>query len=58
MEAIHTSARMVAAACSEGDALRANLSVLGWLASADPIDTIGLRRSIAGRLIQAGPYLV
>jgi len=58
MEAIHTAARMVAAACSEGNDLSVNLSALAWLASADPIDTIGFRRRIAGRLIQAGHYLV
>ena len=58
LEAIYIAARMVAAACSEGDALRANLSVLQRLASPQPVDAIGLRRRIAVRLIQAGHYLV
>jgi hypothetical protein len=58
MEAIHAAARMVAAACSEGDALRANVVVLGRLAGAEPVDTIGLRRRISTRLIQSGHYLV
>jgi len=58
MEAIQAAARMVAAACSEGDALRANLDVLQRLANPEPADTIGLRRRIAARLIQAGHYVV
>ena len=58
MEAIHMAARTIAAACSEGDALRANVAVLGRLAGAEPVDTIGLRRRISARLIKSGHYLV
>ncbi len=58
MEAIHTAARTVAAACSESDALCANLAVLQRLASLEPVNTIGLRRRISARLIQRGHYLV
>jgi hypothetical protein len=58
MEAIHAAARTVAAGCSEGDALRANLTVLQRLASLEPVNTIGLRRGISARLIQRGHYLV
>jgi hypothetical protein len=56
MDALHGAARMVAAACSKGEALRADLAVLQRLAG-DPADTIGLRRRVAARLIQYGQYL-
>jgi hypothetical protein len=46
------------AACSEGDALRTNLAVLKRFTKYEPVDTIGLRRKIAARLIQAERYVV
>ncbi|HEX5430778.1 MAG TPA: acyl-CoA dehydrogenase family protein [Bryobacteraceae bacterium] len=58
MDRIEISARRVLAACSEGDALRANLAVLRRFAKRDPIDTIGLRRAIAARLLDATRYVV
>ena len=57
MDEIEISARTVLAACSEGDELRTNLAVLRRFAKRDAIDTIGLQRGIAARLIEAGRYL-
>ena len=58
MDLVDVSARTVAAACSEGDALRMNLAVLKRFTKYEPVDTIGLRRKIAGRLIEAERYVV
>ncbi len=58
MDTIDTSARTVLAACSEGDALRMNLSVLKRFTKYEPLDMIGTRRKIAARLIQAERYVV
>jgi alkylation response protein AidB-like acyl-CoA dehydrogenase len=55
---ITTSAKTVLAACSEGDALRTNLATLRGLTEYEPVDSIALRRRIAGRLLQAGRYIV
>ncbi|MBX9599557.1 MAG: acyl-CoA dehydrogenase family protein [Bryobacteraceae bacterium] len=58
MDIVESSARNVLAASSEGDALRMNLSVLKRFAKSEPVDVIGLRRKIAGRLIAADRYTV
>jgi butyryl-CoA dehydrogenase len=58
MDIIELSAKTVLAACSEGDALRTNLAVLKRFTKAEIVDTIGLRRRIAARLIEAGKYVV
>jgi hypothetical protein len=58
MAHIETTARTVVAACSEGDALRANLAVLRRFAKYEPVNSIELRRRIAGRLIDAERYVV
>jgi alkylation response protein AidB-like acyl-CoA dehydrogenase len=58
MGRIETSARPVLAACSEGDALRANMAVLRRFARHEPVDAISLRRRIAERLLAAGRYIV
>ena len=58
MDTIEAAARTVLAACSEGDALRTNLAVLRRFAKYEPVNTIGLRRGIAARLIQAERYVV
>lgn len=58
MDIVESSARNVIAASSEGDALRMNLSVLKRFAKSEPVDVIGLRRRIAGRLIAADRYTV
>jgi hypothetical protein len=58
MDWIEAGARGVMAACSEGDMLRTNLAVLRRFAKYEPVNSIALRRKIAGRLIDAGKYVV
>jgi alkylation response protein AidB-like acyl-CoA dehydrogenase len=58
MESITASAKAVLTACSEGDALHSNLDVIRGLTAAEPVNSIALRRKIAGRLLQAGKYIV
>ena len=58
MARIEISARAILAACSEGDALRSAIAVLRRFAKYEPVNTIALRRSIAGRLLDAGHYVV
>jgi alkylation response protein AidB-like acyl-CoA dehydrogenase len=58
MARIEMFSRPVLAACSEGDALRANLAVLRRFAKYEPVDSIALRRRIAERLLTAGRYVV
>jgi alkylation response protein AidB-like acyl-CoA dehydrogenase len=57
MDTIESSARVVLARCSEGDALRMNLAVLKRFTKYEPVDAIGLRHSIAGRVLNAGRYV-
>ncbi len=58
MENIQASAKTVLAACSQGDALRTNLATLRGLTEYQPVDSVALRRRIAGRLLEAGRYIV
>ena len=58
MGKIESHARMVLAACAEGDDLRIQLSALRRLAKHDPINTIGLRQEIAQRLQTAQRYVL
>jgi alkylation response protein AidB-like acyl-CoA dehydrogenase len=58
MSRIDVSSRTVLAACSEGDALRANMAVLRRFAKFDPVDAIAIRHRIACRLLDAEKYLV
>ncbi len=58
VEQAGAAARAVLAACSEGDNLRLNLAVLKRFTKSEPVDSIQLRRKIAGRLLEAGRYLV
>jgi hypothetical protein len=58
MDTIESAAKTALAASSEGDALRTNLTILKRFTKMDAVDTIGLRRRIAARLIEAGKYLV
>ncbi len=58
MARIEMFSRPVLAACSEGDALRANLAVLRRFAKYEPVDSIAIRRRIAERLLAAGRYVV
>ena len=55
---IEGHARMVLAACAEGDDLRIQLAALRRLAKYDPINTIGLRQEIAQRLQTAQRYVL
>jgi alkylation response protein AidB-like acyl-CoA dehydrogenase len=58
MDTIDVVARTILAACSEGDALRTNLTVLKRFTKADQVNTIALRRGIAAKLLQAERYVV
>jgi alkylation response protein AidB-like acyl-CoA dehydrogenase len=58
MARIEVLARPILAACSEGDALRANTAILRRFAKHEPVDTIALRERIAERLLNAGRYVV
>jgi len=58
MSRVELSARNVMGACSEGDVLRKNISLLRRFASYDPADAIALRRGIASRLLTIERYAV
>ncbi len=58
MARIEMFARTVLAACSDGDALRANMAVLRRFVKYEPVDAIALRRRIAERLLDAGRYVL
>src|SRR5580692_4253421 len=58
MDTIEAAAKTVLAACSEGDTLRTNLAVLKRFTKYEPVNTIGLRRKIAARMIEAAKYTV
>jgi alkylation response protein AidB-like acyl-CoA dehydrogenase len=58
MGRIELAARTVLAACGEGDVLRTNMAVLRRFAKHEPVDSIGLRRKIAARLLAADRYVV
>jgi len=58
MEKIESAARMVIAACSDGDMLRSQLAILRRLSKYEPFNTVGLRQTVAQRVIEAGRYLI
>jgi len=58
VETIESAAKTVLAACSEGDALRTNLTILKRFTKMELVDTIGLRKKIAARMIASGKYVV
>ncbi|HZU24756.1 MAG TPA: acyl-CoA dehydrogenase family protein [Bryobacteraceae bacterium] len=58
METVEHAAREALAVCSEGDALRMNLSILRRFTKADPVNAVAMRRAIAARLLEAGGYVV
>jgi alkylation response protein AidB-like acyl-CoA dehydrogenase len=58
MESIKASAKTVLAACSEGDGLRTNLALLRGLTAYELVNSVALRRRIAGRLLACGRYIV
>jgi hypothetical protein len=55
---VETSAANVLGACLEGAALHAQMMALRRLADCDPVDAVGLRRAIAGRLLARERYVV
>jgi alkylation response protein AidB-like acyl-CoA dehydrogenase len=55
---VELSSRTVLSACAQGEELRRNLSRLRGYASHDPVNTIALRRQIAGRLLASERYTV
>ena len=57
MQKIEAAARKVISAVAEGDMLRTQLAILRRLGKYDPVDTIALRRKIAGRVQEAGKYV-
>jgi alkylation response protein AidB-like acyl-CoA dehydrogenase len=58
MEKIESAARLVIAACAEGDMLRSQLAILRRLCKYEPFNTLALRRTIAQRVIEMGKYMV
>jgi alkylation response protein AidB-like acyl-CoA dehydrogenase len=58
MGRIEMFARPILAACSEGDALRANMAILRRFSKFEPADSVALRRRIAERLLTAGRYAI
>ena len=58
MERIESAARMVLAACGEGDMLRSQLAILRRLCKYEPFNTVALRQTIAQKVIESGKYLV
>ena len=58
MQKIESAARMVIAACGEGDMLRSQLAILRRLCKYDPFNVVALRRAIALRVIETGKYQV
>jgi butyryl-CoA dehydrogenase len=58
MDRIESAARMVIAACADGDMLRSQLAILRRLCKYEPFDTVALRRTIAQKVIENGKYTV
>jgi len=58
MARVEISARRVLGACSQGDALRTNMTVLRRLARYEPADDVALRRKIAIRLLARERFIV
>jgi alkylation response protein AidB-like acyl-CoA dehydrogenase len=53
---IEFSSRTVLSACAQGDELRQNLARVREYANHDPVNTMALRRQIAGRLLASERY--
>jgi len=58
METIEKAARYVLSASSSGDALRTNLAVLRRFTKVELVNSVALRRKIAGRLLEVERYIV
>ena len=57
LDLVERRGRAVLAAISTGDDLRKQLTALNRLTQREPVDTIGLRRAIAARVVEQGKYL-
>jgi len=58
IDRIESTARMVVAACAEGDMLRSQTAILRRLCKYDPFNTVVLRQVIAQRVIETGKYSI
>jgi alkylation response protein AidB-like acyl-CoA dehydrogenase len=58
MERIESAGRSVLAGSSEGDSMRTNMAVLKRFTKFGPVNAIEERRRIAGRLLEAGRYVL
>ncbi len=58
MARVEVSARNVISACANGQTLSKTMLILQRFANYDPVDAIGLRRKIAGRLLDAERYVI
>jgi len=57
-EKIELASRKIIAAVAEGDMARTQMTILRRLAKHEPVDTIALRRQVAGHVIKAGKYAI
>jgi butyryl-CoA dehydrogenase len=58
IERIESAARMVIAACAEGDMLRSQMAVLRRLSKYEAWNTVALRQTIAQKVIETGKYTI
>ena len=58
MDRIESAAKMVIAACAEGDMLRSQLAILRRLSKYEPFNIVALRQGIAQKVLESGKYLV
>ena len=58
MDRIESAARMVIAACAEGDMLRSQIAILRRLTKYEPFNVVPLRQAIAQKVIETGKYVV
>jgi alkylation response protein AidB-like acyl-CoA dehydrogenase len=58
MDKIESAAKMVIAACAEGDMLRSQLAILRRLSKYEPFNIVALRQAIAQKVLESGKYLV
>jgi alkylation response protein AidB-like acyl-CoA dehydrogenase len=58
IERVTQAAYRVLGACTEGDTLRTHLAILRRFTRWEPVNGVKFRREIAGRLLEAGRYIV
>jgi len=58
IERIESAARMVIAACAEGDMLRSQMAILRRLSKYEAWNTVALRQTIAQKVIETGKYTI